>query len=192
METQIRSYVLTSRGVKIVNIFGYATKGVPGLEINGVGKLSKNIKEKLIYLTRTRRMKLPTKRFVICVDINDLDGDYQWSELKWLEFPILLLFWYLAGLLPIQNLDDCLSAGWVSTKGDIYQSFLPAQIEQELRKKLNPVEVNNLKLISCIIEEEHDFFSIESAMLLEHIDNLNYKIDYIDNVSATPINSFIA
>lgn len=192
METQIRSYITTSKGVKSVNVFGYATKGVPGLEINGVGKLSKNIKEKLIYLTRTRRMKLPTKRFVICVDINDLDGDIPWSELKWLEFPILLSFWYLASLLPISKLDDCLCAGWISSKGDIFQTHSPSHLKFELLKKLSPVEVMDLKLITFVNENEGDFYAIDSAMLLEHIENINFKLDYIDNNSAIPINSFIA
>lgn len=192
METQIRSYIATSTGVKTVNIFGYATKGVPGLEINGVGKLSKNIKEKLIYLTRTRKMKLPTKRFVICVDINDLDGDIPWCELKWLEFPILLAFWHLASLLPIRKLDDCLCAGWISSKGDIFQSNSPAKLRYELLKKLSPVEVMDLKLITFIEDYEGDFYAIDSAMLFEHITNINFKLDYIDNVSAIPIKSFMA
>lgn len=192
METQIRSYIATSKGVRTVTIFGYATKGVPGLEVNGVGKLSKNIKEKLIYLTRTRKMNLPTKRFVICVDINDLDNDIALCELKWLEFPILLVFWYLASLLPINKLDDCLCAGWVSSKGDIFQTNSPARLKQELLKKLNPVEVMDLKLITFVEEYEGDFYSIDSAMLLEHIVNINFKLDYIDNDSAIPTNSFIA
>ena len=92
METQIYSYFKTPKGLKVVTIFGYATRGVPGLEITGFGKLSKNIKEKLIYITRTRKLKLPTKRFVICIDINDFDHDSTSQDLKWLEFPTLLIF----------------------------------------------------------------------------------------------------
>ena len=47
METEIKSYIKTKTGIKVITIFGYASRGVPGVEINGVGKLSKNIKEKL-------------------------------------------------------------------------------------------------------------------------------------------------
>ena len=68
MDTQIKSFYKSPQGIKFVTIFGHATKGVPALEINGVGKLSKNIKEKLIFITRTRKLPIPLRRFVICVD----------------------------------------------------------------------------------------------------------------------------
>ena len=50
----------------------------------------------------------------------------------------------------------------------------------------------DLKLITFVNEKESDFYTIDSAMLLEHIENINFKLDYIDNNSAIPINSFIA
>jgi len=192
METQIHSFYQSPKGAKLVTIFGYATKGVPGLEINGAGKLSKNIREKLIYLTRTRRLSLATKRFVICVDINDLDTSQDWGQLKWLEFPILLLFWYLAGLIPISKFDDCLCAGWISSSGEIYQKEQPKELTRLLREKLNPVEMKSLKYITMAeTEESSPLWTIDSHLLLEHIPNLKFKIDYIDKVSDKPINSFI-
>lgn len=192
METQIYSYVQTPKGPRVITIFGYATRGVPGIEISGCGKLGRNIKEKLIYMTRVRKLKLPTKRFVICVDLNDLEFDLPQAELKWIEFPILLMFWYLAGLIPIKKLDDCICAGWVDTRGDIFQSFAPVMLKQMMRKKVNPVVLNSLKLITSVSNEEHGLWSIDTSMLLEHIDQLNFKIDYIDKLSATPLNSSIA
>lgn len=192
METQIYSYVQTPKGPKVITIFGYATRGVPGIEISGCGKLSKNIKEKLIYMTRARRLKLPTKRFVICIDLNDLEFDLPMSELKWIEFPVLLLFWYLAGLIPIKKLDDCVCAGWIDTRGDIYQTFTPNILEELMKKKVNPVVLKSLKLITTVESESHGLWNIDSSMLLEHIDLLNFKIDYTDKLSATPLNSSIA
>jgi hypothetical protein len=43
METQIKAFYKTPQGIRFVTLFGYASKGVPALEINGFGKLSKNI-----------------------------------------------------------------------------------------------------------------------------------------------------
>ncbi len=176
METQIHSFYQTPKGAKLVTIFGYATKGVPGLEINGAGKLSKNIREKLIYLTRTRRLSLATKRFVICVDINDLDNNIDLAQLKWLEFPILLLFWYLAGLIPIAKFDDCLCSGWINSNGEIYQKALPKNLTSILKEKLNPVEMKSLKYIS-MVEESSALWTIDSDLLLEHIPDLSFKRD---------------
>jgi hypothetical protein len=192
MQTQIKTYILSNKGIRFINIFGYATRGVPGLEINGAGKLSKNIKEKLIYLTRQREIKLPTKRFVICLDINDFDSDITLSELKFIEFPILLLFWYLAGVLPIKKLESCLCSGWFNTKGYIYQSPYPKNIQSILTLDLNPVEIKSLTLITNIVEGRECFKTLDSRLLLEHIPGLEFRIDYIDRDSAIPLKSFIA
>lgn len=190
MESQINSFIKGPKGLQVVSIFGYATNGVPGLEVIGCGSLSKNIKEKIIYITRTRKLKLPTKRFVLCVDVNDLDKKLGVEELKWLEFPILLLFWHLAKILPIQKLDDCICEGWINTNGEIYQKEIPKMLKDTLAIKMNPMQLKSLKLITTLQEDE--FWSIDSSMLLEHIENINFKEDYIDKFSATPLNSTIA
>ena len=192
METQICSYIKTSKGLKVVTIFGYASRGVPGIEISGCGKLSKNIKEKLIYLTRTRKLQLPTKRFVLCVDVNDLEQELSVSDLKWIEFPLLLLFWYLAGLIPIKKLDDCICAGWVNTSGEIYQGKSPRSLSDVLSVKFNPIVMKSMKLISSCPEEDQTLWQIDSAMLLEHIKDLKFKYDYMDKDSAIPLKATMA
>lgn len=174
METQINSFFQSKRGTQVVRIFGYSSKGIPGLEVNGVGKLSKNIKEKLIYLTRARKLTTPLRRFVICVDLNDLEDSIDWQELKWLEFPILLLYWQLAGLLPISKLDDCLCNGTILATGEIYQPSIPIDIEVPLRHKLTPVEKKALKLIISRGKESEKFWGIDPALLLQHIPKLKF------------------
>ena len=82
METQIKAFYKTPQGIKFVRVFGFSTKGVPSLEINGLGKLSKNVKEKIIYLTRTRKLQIPMRRFVICLDLNEL-SEKDVNHLKW-------------------------------------------------------------------------------------------------------------
>ena len=174
METQINSFFIGQKGVQVVRIFGYATKGIPGLEINGAGKLSKNIKEKIIYLTRARRLSTSLRRFVICVDLSDLEDAPEWQELKWLEFPILLLYWQLAGLLPIAKLDDCLCNGTILANGDICQRMLPENMDKALRQKMNPLEVKGMKVILSNELEGNQFWRIDAKLLLQHIPQLNF------------------
>lgn len=168
METQVKAFYQTNKGFEVFTIFGYATKGVPGLEINGAGKLSRNIKEKLIFLTRNRKLLIPHNRFVICVDQNDqLQNDEQ--LLKWLEFPLLLTYWYLAGLIPIKKLENCISSGWMKANGEIFHYDLSDQMRNQILRRLPPIEREQCLFIggaeSCI----------HSSMLLEHIPGLSFK-----------------
>ncbi|MCM2350596.1 MAG: hypothetical protein NDI69_11305 [Bacteriovoracaceae bacterium] len=117
METQLQTCYFTKKGPSLVTLFGYATKSVPGLEINGLGKYGKAIKEKIIFVTRTRALQIPLKRFVLNVEISDDLGDLESSSVKWLEYPLLLHYWYLAGLLPITKLDNCLAVGSLTPSG---------------------------------------------------------------------------
>lgn len=173
METQIKALLKTSRGHKVITIFGYSTRGVPGLEINGVGKLSKNIKEKLIFLTRNRRLSIPMKRFIISVDINDLDESLEWSQLKWLEYPCLLAFWHLAGFIPISSLKDCISSGCVRVSGEIshYQNF--SGNLKMIQSTMKPIEWKKLKIIGSRSEPSNNV--IPSFKLLEHIEDLSFS-----------------
>lgn len=117
METQLQSCYFTKKGPILITLFGYATKSVPGLEINGLGKYGKAIKEKIVYITRARNLQIPLKRFVLNVETNDELGDLESSSVKWLEYPLLLHYWFLAGLLPISKLDDCLAVGSITPSG---------------------------------------------------------------------------
>ncbi|WPU65005.1 hypothetical protein [Peredibacter starrii] len=117
METQLQSCYFTKKGPSLVTLFGYATKSVPGLEINGLGKYGKSIKEKIVFVTRTRSLQIPLKRFVLNVEITDEMGDLETSSVKWLEYPLLLHYWFLAGLLPISKLDNCLAVGSLTPSG---------------------------------------------------------------------------
>jgi len=117
METQLQSCYFTKKGPSLVTLFGYATKSVPGLEINGLGKFGKSIKEKIVYVTRSRGLQIPLKRFVLNAELTDDLGELESSSVKWLEYPLLLHYWYLAGLLPISKLDNCMAIGSLSPSG---------------------------------------------------------------------------
>lgn len=176
METQIKAFFQTPQGIKFVTLFGYASKGVPSLEINGVGKLSKNIKEKIIFLTRTRKLKIPLRRFVVCVDINELNQIGE-QYLKSLEFPILLLYWYLCGLVPIRDLNDCLTSGWIKANGEIFQTEVPSNFQRSYKDYFNFEERRELKLIGPPQNHNVDICLIESSLLLEHIEKLKFKLE---------------
>lgn len=198
METQIKAYYQTPQGVKFVTIFGYATKGVPSLEINGAGRLSRNIKEKVIFITRTRKLSIPLRRFVICVDLNEVSRQEE-PYLKALEFPILLLYWYLSGLIPIRNLNDCLASGWLKANGEIFQLKTPLRFLKSYKEYFDPIEQKSLKLIGPAQNDNLNLCLIESSLLLEHIPNLKFKLDfqseaqsYMESDSAIPLKSFIA
>lgn len=140
METQLQSCYFTKKGPSLVTLFGYATKSVPGLEINGLGKYGKAIKEKIVYITRTRNLQIPLKRFVLNVETTDDFGDLESGSVKWLEYPLLLHYWYLAGLLPISKLDNCLAVGSITPSGEVLEPLSEAVVDL--------CEVNALHLIA--------------------------------------------
>src|SRR5262245_32413773 len=117
MQTQFQTCYFTKKGPALITLFGYATKSVPGLEINALGKYGRNIKEKIVFITRSRGLQIPLKRFVLNVETFDELGDLESATVKWLEYPLLLHYWFLAGLLPISKLDNCLAVGSLSPAG---------------------------------------------------------------------------
>lgn len=103
-----------------LEIFGYCSKGMPGVEIVGLGTLGRSIKEKLIFLSRQFGIKIPLKRYVLCIDLPlELKKEKSFENCRWLELPILILFWTLSGKLELENLDDCIAIGKVQVNGTI-------------------------------------------------------------------------
>ena len=174
METMINGIYKTSHGLKVIKIFGYATKGISGLEIHGSSKINRSVKEKIIYLTRMRKLKIPMKRYVICLDTNELESTNS-HELKWLEFPILLVYWQLAGLLPIRKLDDCITSGTVSVDGVINHLNYPVHFHQQLEEYFSDYEIQNVKLIGSSSNQINQFYFIDTSLLLEHIKKIQIQ-----------------
>ena len=148
MNDQILGIYSFGSRYKTSPIFGYASKGLPGLEIIGLDKKSKIIKEKLIYLGRHYRVKVPLKRYVLCVE----DYCFESEESRWLELPLLVLYWKLAGILPIKKLENCFCGGKISSIGlvqvvSLDENFLDAldkKLEREQRK-LNYLALDVIK-----------------------------------------------
>lgn len=119
MQKRMRGLVPNGESEIVVNLFGYTTKGIPGLEIIGMGKSSRQLKEKLIYLSRQQPEGLPLSRFVLCLDDHEKLIRIGDNQLRWLELPFLILFWTLAGLIPMENLENCFSTGTIGVSGQI-------------------------------------------------------------------------
>lgn len=117
MGTSLYGIMPYGKRLKIVEIFGYSTKGIPGLEIVGLKSLARPIREKFVYLGKTKDVKCPLRRYVLCVE-SSLDSDkFTEDELRYLEFPLLLLYWSLAGVVQIGNLTDCFASGRIDPNG---------------------------------------------------------------------------
>lgn len=148
MQTQIQGVFRHKRGHELVNIFGYTSQGLPGIEIIGLNGLGRIIKEKLLFLSKSQSLRFPLKRYVIGVEMQDSAKDFEVEALRWLEFPILLSFWTLCDFLPISKLEDCLACGKVSVSGKIEEPILPEAIFVQAVKNIELQGYNYLKIIS--------------------------------------------
>ena len=110
-----------------INIFGYSNNGIPGIEILGLGRKGRPLKEKFIYLFRSQSRSIPLKRFVIVIEGYESTKKCQWDNFRWLELPIYLLLCSLCKFIPIQRLDNCLAVGRVDIDGHIMSLILDNQ-----------------------------------------------------------------
>lgn len=131
-----------------VDIFGYASNGIPGIEIVGVGRYARSMKEKFIYLSREKKLKFPLKRFVLCVE-GELEGKkFKEEEYRYLELPLLMMLWSLTGHLPLQQLEDCFAAGKISIEGEVTSLPLTEGEQLRLSDMFNLTDEQSLKIIA--------------------------------------------
>ena len=169
METQLQTCYFTKKGPKLVTLFGYSTKSVPGLEINGLGKYGKAIKEKIVFITRSRQLQIPLKRFVLNAEITDDLGDLESSSVKWLEYPLLLHYWFLAGLLPISKLDNCLAVGSLTPNGDVLEPLYPEVVKLCSLHQLHLIASTMVESTEGIIDGKDLFGAIAELQFLKAI-----------------------
>lgn len=147
-----------------VDIFGYASNGIPGVEIVGLGKHSRAMKEKFIYLSRERKLRFPLKRFVLCIE-GEVEGKkFKEEEYRYLELPLLLMLWSLTGHLPLGHLEDCFAAGKISVEGEIVPLPLVPRVQEILGEIFKLDENQTLKIIApsnMTIKDEHYHLPVE-------------------------------
>ena len=139
MEIKINGLIPRNGRLKWMEIFGYTSKGNPGLEVTGFSSKSRGLKEKMIFLSKRRRLQFPLRRYVLCLECEDLGK----GDVEWLELPTLLAFWSLTGNLPLKRLDNCFASAKVSLEGEL--DFLDMNekiwksIDGQLKKKSKEV-----------------------------------------------------
>jgi hypothetical protein len=147
-----------------VDIFGYASNGIPGIEIVGLGKYSRSMKEKFIFLSREKKLKFPLKRFVLCIE-GEVEGKkFKEEEYRYLELPLLIMLWSLTGHLPLGHLEDCFASGKISVEGEISALLLSEKEQGQLSEMFKLDDDQSLKIIapgSMSILGEHYHLPVE-------------------------------
>ncbi len=123
METRVKSFVKVKQQDILVDLFGYSSHGIPGIEICGItGPSGRILKEKLIYFSKISKVKFPLKRFVLCLEVEGKVSSQ--LDFQQIELPFLILLWTMAGVLKIRNLEQCLSLGRIDVSGRIFPEAL--------------------------------------------------------------------
>lgn len=125
MQARLVGVIPSDQQIKEFVVFGYCTKGLPGVELIGPIKWGKTTKEKIIFLCRELNLRLPLKRFVLCIE--EVDYQLRPQELRYLEFPLLVLLFSLADFIPLKRTDDILTSGKVESDGRIN---IPSSLEE--------------------------------------------------------------
>ncbi len=131
-----------------VELFGYCTKSVPGIEIVGLGKHGRAMKEKFVYLSKVRGIKFPPYKFILCAE-GEIEGKkFKTEEYRYLELPLLLMLWKMADVLPIFDLTDCFASGKISVQGEVDYLNLNESEQAELFSSFSEETMGIPKLIA--------------------------------------------
>ncbi len=160
MQTRIKAVYPYLDQFKIIEPFGYATKGIPGLDIVINGKSGKMMKEKFIFLSRSAGLRFPLKHFVLC-----LEGEVVDESLPWLELPLFILYLSLAELLPISHLEDCLCSGRLYTSGRLASLCYSENLLSFLEKEFPEDKI----LSSRLLNKKSGNYQFPLEMLFEQI-----------------------
>lgn len=180
MEIKINAILKRGHSYHWVEVFGYSTKGQPGLEIVGLGSKGRPLKEKLIFISKKRKLKMPLKRYVLCVDGEEVDKAY----VDYLELPLILAYWSMAGILPLKRMDNCFSAARVSLEGEIINLSLDPTFWVSLEKQLS-LKRNKVVYLGEGCPQDSDYIKEISAVNL--LDSTVGGFSYMDNALASSI-----
>lgn len=112
---KIKSLVPIKGHLMSVDIYGHRGRGIPGINVQGTCIALNFVKEKFYYLSKECGMHIPLAKYGLCIEFSaDCEFNKKDIEWKWLELPLLILYWSLAGVLPISNLKHCFVCGKIS------------------------------------------------------------------------------
>ncbi len=159
MQTYIRTLFIGKKGYSSAGVFSYCTQGLPGIEIVGGGSAGRNIKEKLIYLSKSLNIKIPMKRYVLCLETTCVNHRLSIDSLRYFELPLLLSLWFLAEKLPIGSLDDCYASGHLTLNNQIHHLSIPPEVWLKIIQEDN-LNQTKLKYIG------HDLSIVDENLFL--------------------------
>lgn len=153
MFLRINSIVPTGQDYKVVSLFGYRTNGIPGIEMKGLPNNQNIVREKLVYLSKMFGIKVPIRRFHLCIDIPKelLRMKKELIEDRFLDLPLLLLYWSLAEVVKIQELEYVFSLGRIEPDGQI---IVPKISETYLRHLDGVIREKTSRSITMITSKE--------------------------------------
>lgn len=167
MEIRMHGIYLVGKQKALIDVFAYSGKGLPGIEIKGPRKGLEQLREKFIYITRNRGLKIPLKKITLCVESKAFEDSCKGAQYSPLELPLLILFWNLCEFISIHNLQNCLCAGCISIEGKIQN--MPLQ-DTEM---VNFVD-KNLIWITTLIKDSSPLPILPLEEILGSIPNLHY------------------
>ncbi len=150
------------RGYLSCQLFAYSSKTLPAIEIVGMGKRGKIIKEKIVYWLKKRNIRLPAKRYVLCLEtFHRLNFDDE-ESIRWLELPSLILLLVLADIIQLCDVDKCFSAGHLGLEGDYYfpsdqLNLQEVELKHKNSKVLHIYRNNQSELLASVDKQVIDF-----------------------------------
>ena len=152
MFLRINSILPTTQDYKVVSLFGYRTNGIPGIELKGLPNNQNIVREQLVYLSKMFGIKVPIRRFHLCIDMPKefLRMKKDLVEDRFLDLPLLLLYWSLAEVIKIQELEYVFSFGRIEPDGQIiipnisetYLGHLNAVIKEKTSRSITMITSN--------------------------------------------------
>lgn len=133
MEQSILGFYECNGVLRPITLFGYKSRGLPGLNIIGPNYYVRALKEKIIYLTKLKGIPVPMARYVLCCEVErEVKFIKREVNLDFLDLPFLILFWSLIESIKIANLKDCMTCGKVTSQGIIHHVNVNWNGEAEL------------------------------------------------------------
>lgn len=166
MFLRINSILPIGNEYRHLSIFGYRSHGVPGLDVKGLPISNIIVKEKLVYLSKLFGVKIPMRRFHLCVDIPKevIKIKKELIDDRLFELPLLLLFWSLADLIKLYELENCFALGKIDSSGKVE---IPAISETYLQKMSGEFRHRLSREITFIKDEKQNYESIRSIEIQE-------------------------
>ncbi|MDH4466626.1 MAG: hypothetical protein QE271_01095 [Bacteriovoracaceae bacterium] len=172
-QARLNAFSLQKKELERITFFGHTSHGVPGLEIVGLGNYGKILKEKIVFLSKSRNLKFPLLRYVICKEgIQGLTSQKIDQEfIEWFDLPIFILYLSLGQQIQISRLSDCITHGKIRPCGEIIQSH---QVESKFLDQWSESKETILTFEERNMAKEFSK-SISLQTLFENIPELTYR-----------------